>query len=348
MTSQPSGKQHFDRPTLDQQPIDRRQMFRSTALAAASLAAGGAFARADEPATALSTAEKTEALTSSGQRSSAVKYCLNMSTIRGQALSVPAQVKLAADLGYDAIEPWIGELNKYLEAGGTTADLKKLIADSGLKVASAIGFAEWIVDDDERRAKGLETAKRDMQLIADIGGTHIAAPPAGATNQTDLNLFKAAERYRKLLEIGVEIGVIPQVEVWGFSKSLSRLGETMFVAVESGHPAACILPDVYHIYKGGSDFAGLDMIRGSAIHCFHMNDYPADPPRDTINDAARVFPGDGIAPVTQILKNLFAGGFSGTLSLELFNPQYWKRPAAEVAKEGLAKMKASVEKAIAS
>ncbi|MEM9701078.1 MAG: sugar phosphate isomerase/epimerase, partial [Planctomycetota bacterium] len=33
-------------------------------------------------------------------------------------------------------------------------------------------------------------------------------------------------------------------------------------------------------------------------------------------------------------------GFAGTLSLELFNPELWKRDPSEVAAEGLAKMKA--------
>ena len=42
-----------------------------------------------------------------------VRYSLNMSTIRGQKLSVPDQVDLAAKAGYDAIEPWIGELRQY-------------------------------------------------------------------------------------------------------------------------------------------------------------------------------------------------------------------------------------------
>jgi 2-keto-myo-inositol isomerase len=31
------------------------------------------------------------------------------------------------------------------------SDLKKRISDCGLTVESAIGFAEWIVDDDARR-----------------------------------------------------------------------------------------------------------------------------------------------------------------------------------------------------
>jgi sugar phosphate isomerase/epimerase len=273
-----------------------------------------------------------------------LRYCLNMSTVRGQMLSVPEQVELAAKAGYDAIEPWMGDLRKYEMNGGNLQDLAKRIADHGLKVDSAIGFAEWIVDDDERRAKGLEQAKSDMGLIKAIGGTHIAAPPAGATKQTDLNLFKAAERYAKLLELGVSMEVIPQIEVWGFSTTLSKLGETMLVAVESKHPAAVILPDVYHLHKGGSKFHGLSLIAGSAIHCFHMNDFPADPPRATIADKDRVYPGDGIAPLTAILKTLFANGFAGTLSLELFNPEYWKQDAIVVAKTGLEKMKAAVAK----
>jgi sugar phosphate isomerase/epimerase len=306
--------------------LSRRQLLATATAASAAALASPAFAADPEAAPA-------------------VRYCLNMSTIRGQKLSVPDQVEVAAKAGYDAIEPWLGELHAYVQGGGSVADLRKLLADRGLAVASAIGFAEWIVDDDQRRAAGLETAKKDMDLIAAIGGTHIAAPPAGATKETNVNLLKAAERYRALLELGDSLGVIPQAEVWGFSTTLSKLGETMLVALESRHPKACVLPDIYHLYKGGSEFAGLRLIAGSAIHCFHMNDYPATPPRETIRDADRVYPGDGVAPLTPALQALFATGFRGTLSLELFNPEYWKQDALEVARTGLAKMKEAVAKA---
>jgi 2-keto-myo-inositol isomerase len=278
---------------------------------------------------------------------SKAKYSLNMSTIRGQKLSVPEQVDLAAKAGYDAIEPWIGELRQYQQGGGSVDDLRKRITDHGLAVPSAIGFAEWIVNDDARRAAGLEQAKKDMDLIRSIGGTHIAAPPAGATKDTDINLLTAAERFAALLDVGKSIGVVPQLEVWGFSTTLSRLGETMLVATESRHPQACVLLDVYHLYKGGSEFQGLRLLSGAAMNCFHMNDYPAMPPRASIKDADRVYPGDGVAPLTTLLKDLFATGFAGTLSLELFNPEYWKQDALAVARTGLAKMKESVAKAIA-
>ncbi len=281
-------------------------------------------------------------------RDFAVRYCLNTGTILGHELSLAEQIDLAAKAGYDGIEPWTRDIRKYKDEGGSLRDLGKRIGDHGLRVESAIGFARWIVDDEDERRNGLEDARRDMELVAALGGTRIAAPPAGASGQDSpkLDLFVIAERYRALLDTGQKIGVTPQVEVWGPSKNLSRLGEAVFVAVESGHPDACVLPDVYHIYRGGSGFAGLGVISGTALHCFHVNDYPTDRPRETLNDADRVYPGDGNAPLTEILQTLRRTGFQGALSLELFNRDYWKRPAEEVARTGLAKMKSAVAHAV--
>ena len=37
--------------------------------------------------------------------------------------------------------------------------------DTRQLVADAIGFAEWIVEDPDRRKKGLEQARRDMDMV---------------------------------------------------------------------------------------------------------------------------------------------------------------------------------------
>jgi len=274
-----------------------------------------------------------------------IRFCLNTSTLRGQKLSVPDQIKVCAQAGYDAIEPWMRDLYQFVEQGGKLADLRKQLDDAGLTVESAIGFAKWIVDDEAERKAGLEEARRDMDLLKQIGGKRIAAPPIGAQGQAGPPLDVIAGRYRELLILGAEMGVTPQLELWGFSKTLSRLGELAYVATAAEHPDACVLPDFYHIYKGGSRFDGLGMIEATRMHVFHMNDYPSDPPRETISDADRVFPGDGVCPLPEIIANLIRSGFSGVFSLELFNPEYWQRDALEVAKEGLDKSKAVVQKA---
>ena len=276
----------------------------------------------------------------------AFRYGLNTSTIRGQKLGLEKEIDVAAEAGYDAIEPWVSTIQEYVKAGGALAEIRKRLDGHGLTVEGAISFTQWIVDDDARRAAAIEQIKREMDLLSQIGGKRIAAPPVGATGEPLLDLVKAAERYRAILEVGDAAGVTPALELWGPSKNLHRLGDCLFVLAESGHPKACLLGDVYHIYKGGSDFAGLKVLSAGAMPVLHMNDYPADPPRDKIGDRDRVMPGDGIAPLPQILAYLQANGGPRVLSLELFSQVYWEKDPLEVAKMGLTKMKAAVEESL--
>jgi len=274
------------------------------------------------------------------------KFCLNTATVRtaeGKSRPLTELIDIAAKAGYDAIEPWISEIKDHLKIGAAAAELGKRIADAGLTVPDAICFAEWIVDDPARRKRGLETTKRDMDLVQRIGGQRIAAPPVGATalkaTEPAIDLSAAAERYRELFDLGKTMGIVPIVEIWGFSKTLRRLGEAALIAVESHADGAAILPDVYHLYKGGSDFDGLKLLSGAAIGIFHVNDYPKID-RAAIGDADRVYPGDGIAPWPAILAALRAGNYRGHLSVELFNRDYWKQDPHTVAAAALRKLKA--------
>src|SRR5581483_2551921 len=145
-------------------------------------------------------------------------YCLNTSTVRlpggqwGKSRPVVELVEIAAKAGYQAIEPWVSELDEYVKGGGSLKDLRKRITDAGLVVPDAIGFPEWLVADAARRKKGLDEAKRNMDMVREIGGGHMAAPPVGATGGTSrrddpkftqpvVNLTEAADRYRALLDL---------------------------------------------------------------------------------------------------------------------------------------------------
>lgn len=279
----------------------------------------------------------------SQKRQNPFRYCLNTATIRGQKIGILKELEVASKAGYQGIEPWIGSVEDYLKGGGTLKELKQRVNDSGLTVESAIGFSEWIVDDENRRTQGLEKAKREMEMLSQLGAKRLAAPPAGATGLPKLDLLAAAERYRALLEAGERVGVIPQLELWGFSKNLNRLGECVCVAIETGHAQACVLADIYHIYKGGSDFRGMALLGPNAIQVLHMNDFPSDPPRDKIDDSYRVYPGDGVAPLKDVLRLLRNTGGESVLSLEVFNRKYWTEDPLEVARTGLAKMKAAAD-----
>ncbi|WP_394990574.1 sugar phosphate isomerase/epimerase family protein [Emticicia sp.] len=273
-------------------------------------------------------------------------FCLNTSTIRKQKIGLMAEIETAAKAGYDAIEIWINTLEEYAAKGGSLKDVKQKAQDLGITIEDAIGFATWIVDDPNQRAKALDQTKREMGMLAEIGCKRIAAPPFGATNKSGIDLQKAAARYRQMLDLGDEMGVLPQLEMWGFSANLHLFGEALFVASESGHPKAVVLSDVYHLFKGGSDFNALKMLSGECIQMFHVNDYPANLMREKINDSHRVFPGDGVAPLDKIFQILNKKNTPIVLSLEVFNEEYWKMNPLDAAKIGLEKMKVSVAKAV--
>ena len=311
--------------------FSRRQFFGSSmaATVAAGMSGAGSLARAQAPTTSA--------------KPFRFRYGLNTGTIRGYKLGFAEQVEVAGQAGFEGIEPWMSDVEKFVQGGGSLKDMGKHCKDLGLAVYGGIGFASWIVDDEQQRAKGGERLKQEMDWLAQLGGTHIAAPPAGANRQcAKLDPDRMAERYRAILELGRQSGVIPQLEIWGSSVNLSKLNEALDVAARAGHRDACILADVFHLYRGGTDFSALRLLGRQVVHDFHMNDYPATPERATITDAHRIWPGDGIAPLKQILGILAANHCDVFLSIELFNAEYWKQPVALTAATGLAKMKASV------
>lgn len=277
------------------------------------------------------------------QKSNQFSYCLNTSTISGQKVGFLKEFEITAKAGYDGIEIWIRDLEKYLAEGGDLKDLKKYIDDLGLQVENAIGFAEWIVDDEGVRAAGIEQLKKEMDMMAQIGCKRIAAPPAGAYGAAMTDLLEMGKRYKTILEIGDKTGVTPNLEFWGSSKTLFHISQAMFIASAANHPKACLLPDVYHMYRGGSGYESLKLISGNAIELFHFNDFVADIPREKQTDSDRVYPGDGAAPYKQIITDLYTAGGKKAFSLELFNKTYWEKDALEVAKTGLNKMKQLVE-----
>jgi 2-keto-myo-inositol isomerase len=266
-------------------------------------------------------------------------YSLNMSTLRGHQLGFRKELEVAAQAGYRSVEIWINTLQDYLKSGGTLTDARKIIQDLGIHVEDAIGFAPWIVDDKDTRKKASEQLKLEMDQLAAIGCHRIAAPPMGATTGDALELAAVAERYRHILELGDKTGVVPHLELWGFSRNLSRVGEILFVAAEASHPSARVLMDVYHLHRGGSGMDSVKNVGKPLVEIFHINDYPAEPTADKITDADRVYAGDGVAPLRDLLMALRNPDKPVILSFEVFNKQYYAQDALVVAKTGLAKMK---------
>jgi 2-keto-myo-inositol isomerase len=267
------------------------------------------------------------------------RFCLNTSTISGQKPGLLHSIEIAALAGYDGIELWIRDIQEWLAQGNSIEQLAKFIKAKNIRVENGISFTEWMVDDDIKRSHALVQLEKEMQWMSALGCTRIAAPPAGVSKEQALDFAKAGARYRETLVLGRKYGVMPLLEFWGGSGTLYNFSQALAVAAAANDPDARILPDVYHLFRGGSGFDCLNLVNGKVIDIIHMNDYPADKPVNEQTDADRVYPGDGSAPFKKILQTLKAIGGTKVLSLELFNKTYWQQDALLVAKTGLEKMK---------
>jgi 2-keto-myo-inositol isomerase len=284
----------------------------------------------------------------SKQSPSKFKYCLNTSTISGQKAGFKAYMEVAAKAGYDGVEVWVQDVKEYKTQGNSLKTMKKFLDDSGVVVEDAIGFAPWMVDDDEKRKAGFEQMREEMNMMAELGCKRIAAPSAGVKADKQLDLRVVGERYKQLLDLGRQTGVMPQLEFWGASPVFSTMGQALMAASFANDPDVRILPDVYHLFRGNSGFECLKMVSGNLIDVIHFNDYPSSVPREQQKDSDRVYPGDGVAPLKQVINDLINMGGTKVLSLEVFNQEYWKADPLVNAKTGLEKMKKAVAMASAS
>lgn len=274
--------------------------------------------------------------------SSPFSYSLNTSTIRSDGVSVLEYIDIAADAGYDGIEPWAEEVDRWTAGGGTLAELRDRAEARGIQIVNLIAFFEWSVPEDDRRAKGIEEARRCFEMADALGCGFVAAAPSGI-HERELDIMPVARRFAELTAAVSDFSAKPLLEFWGVAQTLGTAGEAILVAAESGVHDVKLLTDIFHMYKGSGHQMGFEHFGPDRLGLVHVNDYPAQPPRATITDADRVYPGDGIAPWQQIVTHLHQLNYQGMLSLELFNPGYWAEGPQITARKGLEKLRACVE-----
>jgi 2-keto-myo-inositol isomerase len=270
--------------------------------------------------------------------------CLNTSTIRPTSLK--DKIRIAAEAGYDAIEPWINDLEDHEKAGGDLKALGAEIKALGLSVPNVIGLWGCMPEGEEAWKASLDGTRNRMRMSAAIGSQHVAAIPA--PDRPDFDLKWGVRCYKELLSIGRdEFGIIVAFEFVGFLKGIHRLGQACAIAIDVNDRDACLICDTFHLFRGDSGFNGIRHLDGDFIADFHCNDVLAEPPREEQGDSHRIYPGDGILPLEQLLRDLRAIEYTGPLSLEMFNKEHYAQDPMLVAKTGLQKMRALITSALA-
>lgn len=253
-------------------------------------------------------------------------------------------VRIAGEAGYDVLEITATKLDKYLDSH-SIAEARRLIDAARIKT-HAINSVEKI---NFRDAQGQSTVLARTRQLAEYARTldcpwlvAVPGPAPDGTKWSDVRANTVAA-LRAMCEAAKPFGVGLAWEFLGFPWcSVRTVAQSWEILQAVERDNIGIVIDTCHYFAGDSTPESVRTVRGKNLAIFHINDVEKMP-KDKIEDANRLFPGDGVIPLKEIVDAVRSTGFDGVASVEIFRPEYWKRDPLSVAKEALEKTRKILE-----
>jgi 2-keto-myo-inositol isomerase len=275
---------------------------------------------------------------------SAWPLCLDTATL-SKNIPLERKVELAAEAGFDAIEPWDGELKKHEQSGKSLKDLNNKIKDLGLFVPSVIGVWGALAPDKQTFEQEIDAHRERLRMISEVGASHAQIIPKFDRTEP-LNHYNAAWSYAEICKIAKEYNLHPGIIFLNFVPGLEKLADAVHIALLSGVEKSQVIPDTFHMFLTKESPKGLGRLNPDMITIFQFADAAKDlkPSNAKGLDKHRVLPGDGQIDLISYLKPLKDIGYKGCISLELYNPEYRKREPKAFLAEAIEKTRSVIEK----
>jgi 2-keto-myo-inositol isomerase len=271
-----------------------------------------------------------------------MRLALNGATIMHSPLA--DDLEIAAEAGFTALEVWAGKLDVYLR--------ERSLEELGGRM-QALGVQPWCINSIEDitprdalgRAEIIEQLGRTVAIARAIGAPSIVVVPGRAPDGLGraAAIADAVNVLRMMSDVSGDVGL-----AFEFLGKPGCAVPTLDMAIEIveavDRPNVGMVIDTFHFYAGGSEMADLVRVPVDKLFAVHLNGCE-DRPKGELTDAHRLFPGEGVIPIEAILRALRARGFDGTMSVEIFRPEYWKREPRDVAREARAKAEGVLTKA---
>lgn len=263
-----------------------------------------------------------------------MKLALNGATIMRSPLDQDAEV--AAECGYDALEIWAAKIDAYIERH----PLEQLAAKM-----RALGVRPWCINsieditfrDADGRGALLAETERLASIARTLGAPSIVVVPGrrpGGFNRNE-SVRDAVDVLRAMSDVAGDVALA--FEFLGKPGcAVPVLDMAIEIVEEVDRANVGLVIDTFHFYAGGSRYESLDDVPLDRLFVLHLNGCE-DVPREQLTDAHRLYPGEGVLPVDQVLRPLQRRGFDGVVSIEIFRPAYWEQPPQEVARTARAR-----------
>ena len=188
-----------------------------------------------------------------------------------------------------------------------------------------------------------------MEIGNQIGCDMIIAVPSFVEKAiVPKNKFfeKTVERFQALRKLGekynFKLGFEPLGPPNNSVRKATDAVKILTAAEEDGLGPSGLVINTFHFFVGEQTPKELAAIPIEKLWLLHFNDCVKKPIKK-LQDSDRVWPGLGYFPLTEFIEAAKSIGYDGSVSLELFNPAYWKLPPEEVASKAIESLKKYIE-----
>ena len=242
------------------------------------------------------------------------------------------KLQAIAAAGFDGVEIFENDL---LYFDGSPAEVRTICADLGLRVLLFQPFRDFEAAPRARMVKNFDRAELKFDVMEQLGADLmlVCSNIAPDTLRDD---DCAAGDVRALGERAARRGFRIGYEALAWGRHVNTFGHAWKIVHAADHPAVGLVVDSFHTFAVDDDDAPVAKIPGDRIFFAQLADAPLmrlDPL--SWSRHFRLFPGQGGFPVTRFTRNLLASGYTGPISLEIFNDEFRAAPPRPTAIDGM-------------
>jgi len=262
------------------------------------------------------------------------RMSLNDITIRQAPFA--ERFSITREAGYSGIEFRIDEARDYAKEHGGLDSVLDLLHRNGLRFDQALLLRECLsATHQKERNRFLKEAEGIFGDAKYLGGKTVLA--CSTFGQADLKA--APGLFAELCDLAATIGISLALEFIGWAETIKDIRTALEIIEKAGRKNGGIYYDTLHHHFGGSTLRDLEKLPTEYIFGVHLADARnLNLHSMEIGRRHRLFPGQGEIPISEIVKILYAKGYHSFFALEIFNDEYVKRAALDVAREGFESM----------
>ncbi|WP_248803791.1 3-dehydroshikimate dehydratase QuiC [Pseudomonas sp. MWU13-2100] len=246
--------------------------------------------------------------------------------------TLPEKLEAIAAAGFDGVEIFENDLLYY---DGSPRNIRQMCADLGIAITLFQPFRDFEGCRRDRLQRNVERAERKFDLMQELGTDLVLVCSNTATDSVgderilldDLSLLAERAGARNL-RIGYE------ALAWG--RHVNTWQQVWNLVRQVDHPALGVLLDSFHTLSLKGDPSAIAQIPGDKIFFVQLADAPLLA-MDVLEWSRhfRCFPGQGEFDLAGFLAPILRSGYSGPLSLEVFNDGFRAAPPRANAADGL-------------